>query len=264
MVSYSGAMPRGGSWLSAFDPSFEEDMTSAMRDTQPMRRAPGAGFSQSPLPPIGSQWSQLGPAQSGARAAAAEARDAGPAPSPNSGDFKEWVSSELANASAKRQSRLAADPAQSQVQTASSHQEALKMKEETLKEALRQQQAQARGPEAQQQAVKAALAQAAKAAAPAARRLHVIHFNDTYNMLPQAAEDPVGGATRFATLVRQLRSQAAARGEEVPPQQLRTRTVDPASGLRIGSSDLAQRCSSCLAATLSGRRLCRRSRRAAT
>ena len=33
------------------------------------------------------------------------------------------------------------------------------------------------------------------------RTLHILHFNDMYNLDPSVAEEPIGGASRFATLM---------------------------------------------------------------
>ena len=45
-------------------------------------------------------------------------------------------------------------------------------------------------------------------------RLDIIHFNDVYNLDAQYSEDPIGGATRFMTVVEDLRTKLAAEGRK--------------------------------------------------
>ena len=47
------------------------------------------------------------------------------------------------------------------------------------------------------------------------KKVHVVHFNDVYNMLPMSDDDPIGGVTRFAAVLKKLKAQIAAKGEQL-------------------------------------------------
>ena len=44
-------------------------------------------------------------------------------------------------------------------------------------------------------------------------RLHFLHFNDVYNIEASTSAEPCGGAARFVSLLRSLRSSGAAVGK---------------------------------------------------
>lgn len=44
---------------------------------------------------------------------------------------------------------------------------------------------------------------------PVLQEVHIVHFNDVYNLQPQHKEEPVGGAARFMTILRELKAELA-------------------------------------------------------
>eukprot|EP00439_Symbiodinium_sp_Y106_P025348 s4618_g3.t1 len=44
---------------------------------------------------------------------------------------------------------------------------------------------------------------------PEIQEVHIVHFNDVYNLQPQHKEEPVGGAARFMTILRELKAELA-------------------------------------------------------
>lgn len=48
------------------------------------------------------------------------------------------------------------------------------------------------------------------------RTIHVVHFNDVYNLEPSYTDDPVGGASRFSTCLKQITSKLIGQGYANP------------------------------------------------
>jgi 2',3'-cyclic-nucleotide 2'-phosphodiesterase (5'-nucleotidase family) len=56
------------------------------------------------------------------------------------------------------------------------------------------------------------IAKASNSPRPLSRFLHIVHFNDVYNLDMSYEEEPRGGARKFASQVKAYRQELASRG----------------------------------------------------